>query len=308
MTTKKSPAKKTSKPKAKKPVEKAVPADHAKKSPGTKLAVVPKSTPAVKDTLEPIITPSFKKAAAENDAAITKTLDIIGKTWVSLGELFAESKAKGYHVALGFKSFADYCEAKSGKSKSQVYMAMEVVKELTSGEKPVVTKDDLHQMTQENAAAVTKLKQKGVKITPTIIDQAKNLSADSFRTKVVHKHDPVSEQKDAVKKGTTIAGSKTTTIRITYEMLPETAASMHRCSEIARYVTRDGDKETPFTDRFLQSMCAEYESANAAEYESAKAEEEAKGVNAAITTMAEAGPEQDESLLDDETVDKTFGT
>jgi hypothetical protein len=283
----------------KKAPEKQIPGDKVK----AKLATVPKAEVAVS---EPAIklTATFKKEAAANDKAIDQELTSIGKSYVALGELFRESKEKGYHVAAGFNSFSDYVEAKSVKSKSKVYQAIDIVKELTSGDKPAVSKTELEGMTQENAESLSKLKKQGVKITPKLVEQAQTLPVRRFQTEIVHKHDSVAAQKDAVKHGTPIAGSLTTSIKLTYDLLPETAADLSRCVEIARYVTRDADDSIPFIDRALRAICAEFESAYRTEYEQAKADEEAKGLSAAATAIAQAGPErtveleEDESLLD----------
>ena len=266
---KKSPAKAAKKAAPKKQPKKAIPA----KSAPTKLAVVDKAAPIA-------MSATFKPDAAANDKAIDHEMQLlIGRSYVTLGELFRENKDKGYHVASGFNSFADYCEAKSGKSKSQIYVAMDIVKQLTSGDKPLVSKDDLKEMTQGRTPRRCPIwRSRARRSRRSWLTRPRLSRSVASKPRSCTNIDPVAAQKDAVKRGDSngasgIAGSATTTIKIVYELLPDTAApAPSRVVEIAKYITRDGDKETPFIDKVLRSICAEYESTYAHEYEQAKAD------------------------------------
>ena len=248
----------------------------------------------------------FKKKAEALDGKIVKTIATIGSSFVKLGEYFGEAKDKGYHVALGFNSFTDYLAARyPEKSKTQVYEAMRIVKELTTGDDPAVTTEDLGQMTAANASGLAKLKGKGIKLTPQLVGAAKELPIARFQTEIVLKHDPKSVAKSEAAAGRTIAGAESIRLRVVYDLEAETVAQLNRCAEVAKYVTRDDDRQTSFQDKFLQSMCAEYLSANEAAYEEAKREEEAKGVHAALEEDANErltpiADDQDESILDED--------
>jgi hypothetical protein len=261
------------------------------------------------------LTKAFIAKAQANDQKIDDTLETIGRGWSSLGELFSENKASGYHVALGFASFADYSESKAGKSKSQVYQAMALVKELSSGPNPTIPREELGSITQENAKALVVMKKKHIEITPAMVTQAKQMPAKQFASDVVHPLVPAEAAKAAAARGTTVAGTADVQIRLTYTVNAETAAMMSNAEEIVRYVQAEKIDGQNFHDTFLQAMCFEVFSAHKAEYDLHKQEENAQGVSAALNANAgeladDPEDEEDDSDLffdEDEEDDEDLG-
>jgi hypothetical protein len=220
---------------------------------------------------------SFVHQAEKLDGQIVKTLERIDRDVVGVGEMFREMKEKGFHVALGFPNFAAYVDQRCpNTSKSQVFQAMRIVRELTSGPNPSVSREDVKLMPKDNAEGLASLRQRGVEITPNLIEAAKSLPIRRFQEEIVLKQAPDLAQKAAVAKGTVIADAPTMYHRKVLMLSSETMAELEHCAEIARYVVRDDVRDVPFDDKFLQSMCAEYRSNFEADYNVAKANEEAE--------------------------------
>ncbi len=255
----------------------------------------------------------FQKAAEKLDAKIVDKVRSIGVDFVELGGMFNEAKAKGYNVALGFPVWSDYVEARTGKSKTQVYQAMSVERELTSGDNPIVSKADVLQMPQETAETIVRLKKDNVTITPEIIEQAKTMSVTKFQSQVAYPASPRLATRAAANAGAPAARSNTNAdgtkiaevpsadaqpesessplaaagevfIKQVWTLRSDTVADLKRSEAIARYVTRDADQSIPWQDRFLQSMCAEFIATWEAAYEEHRDDANAEGHFAATRT------------------------
>jgi len=262
--------------------------------------------PEFAETIPDAVDARFAKAATKLDGKIQATIDKVGRDMTALGEMFLEVKDKGYHVAMGFPVFADYVKARfPGTSKTQVFEAMRVVRELTSGDNPVASSEDIRGMSQDNATVLAQLKKKKVPITPELIEQAKTMPAAQFKSDVAYVASPDLAQATAVRQGRPLAGGVEISVTRKYTMTTEVAAQMERCAEIAKYVTRDSDQQESFVDRWLGSMCAEYEATYRAEYEEFIAAAEAEGAAAGaaekdnIRITPEEMDEEDEAILAD---------
>ena len=266
----------------------------------------------------------FQKAAEKLDSKIVDKVRSIGVDFVELGGMFNEAKAKGYNVPLGYPVFSEYVEARTGKSKTQIYQAMSVERELTSGDNPIVSKADVLQMPQETAETIVRLKKENVPITPEIIEQAKTMSVTKFQSQVAYPASPRLATRAAANAGEASARSNTTPtgtkieteggdpsplavtegevfIKQVWTLRSDTVADQKRCEAIARYVTRDADQSIPWQDRFLQSVFAEFIATWEAAYEEHRADADAEG-NFAATRTKEIMALTDDDLEEEITV------
>jgi len=247
------------------------------------MQLVPKPAQFVETTPDPIDV-RFLKAAQKLDARITTTVERVYRDWTALGEMFDEARTKGYHTALGIPVFEDYIKARlpDRNGKTQVFEAMRVFKLLVKDE--TVSREDVRGMTQGNATALAQMKKANIPITATHIVQAKTLSAAEFK-KEVFKEAPALHAKAESEAGRHVPGGAVVLVRRQYEFNADTDAMMQRCAAIAVHVTREdvtleegkNPNPLPFTDRWFQSMCQEYEATYGAEYEESLAASEAEG-------------------------------
>ena len=188
--------------KAKKTPKKAA---ATKPSTDTALAIKQEPTTALARVEGTDITEVHSKAVVRDaqrlDDKIVKTIERIGKDFVVLGEMFQEMQDKGYHRALinpetgkAFGQFKDYLAARyPDQSRTQVFQAMRIVRELTMGPNPTVSRDDVREMSRDNAEGLAKLKKAGRSITPELIAQAKTLPVYEFRTEVLGRNEPAQD-------------------------------------------------------------------------------------------------------------------
>jgi hypothetical protein len=279
---------------------------------GGKGKVTPIKPPAAEEKAMQIgpasaLSPQFIREAKALDAKIIKEISNVGRGITALGRHFQEARDKGTYIPLGFKNLPDYIAARwPDQSKTQVYEAMRVVRELGSGDNPVVPEKDLNEMPATNASGLARLRSKGTRITPKLIDAAKTLSVTRFQEEIVMPKLSVSDRaKAAAKKGQSIAGASDVTMNLSYSQVrPETVAAMARCADIFRKIGYDPSikPELKFEDQFLQALTAEFEATHAAEYESGLRDEEAEGQSRAVAASEAMGPaviEEEETDIDE---------
>src|ERR1039458_2893280 len=148
----------------------------------------------------PKLTKSFIRAAEAADAEILKMqadydinlIQLKSESTISIGEKCLEFQAKAYHVALGFSVFSDWTRNRLHMSPAQIFEGMRIVRELTSGDKPIVAREDAVQITRENAKEIIRMKEHGARITPGVIEKAKSMTKKEFKQNVVepalHRH------------------------------------------------------------------------------------------------------------------------
>lgn len=222
---------------------------------------------------------SFIKEAQKLDKWIVETIHRVGNDVISLGRAFLEVQTKGYHVALGFKRAEDYIEARwPDQGKTQVFQAMRIVRELTTGDKPSVTEDDIRSMTKENAEGLAKLKKQGHAITPELIREAKTLPAKQFQDDVVLARSPELAQRAAARKGTHLDTVPEILVKRTTTFTSPVEAMRVKCFEICRWLnpTEGNRDEESFTNMAYSAIFAEFLSSYQAEFEQVMAEQEAQ--------------------------------
>jgi hypothetical protein len=222
---------------------------------------------------------SFIKEAQKLDKWIVETIRRVGNDVISLGRAFLEVQTKGYHVALGFKRAEDYIEARwPDQGKTQVFQAMRIVRELTTGDKPSVTEDDIRSMTKENAEGLAKLKKQGHAITPELIQEAKTLPAKQFQDDVVLARSPELAQRAAARKGTHLDTLPEILVKRTVTFTSPVEAMRVKCFEICRWLNpADGARdEESFANMAYSAIFAEFLSSYQAEYEQVMADQESR--------------------------------
>jgi Endonuclease NucS len=99
--------------------------------------------------------------------------------FVEIGETLLKAKAQRKHTEAGYKTFVEYIEAR-GYAKGSGYEAMRIVRELTGGERSIA-KEDLRQMTRQNALHLIRFRNGGGKVTRQIVAAAKQMTEKQFR-------------------------------------------------------------------------------------------------------------------------------
>ena len=270
--------------------------------------VAPSSIATVPDAPAAGLDKAYLKEAQKLDAKIIETINRMGKDVVCLGEAFGEMQDKGFHVALGFPRFEDYLAARwpeRGAGKSKVFQAMRIVRELTSGENPTVSKEDVRDMPVTNAEGIAKLKKDGHEITPELIQEAKTMPVERFQREVVEARSPDLAQRAAAERGTTLASAPEVLVTRRITLSSPTEAMRVKWFEIFRWLRKErAADEQPevsdltFEDEAWRFCLAEALSTHQAEYEQVMAEREAYTLSnaqahssAGVTT--EAGGESD---------------
>lgn len=240
---------------------------------------------------------SFKRKAEKLDKKIRAIVNRIETDYVALGEQFLEMKTKAYHTTLGFPRFEEYlANVIPQKSKSQIFQAMRIVRELTEGEKPAVSKDEVRSMTRENAEGLAKIKSKGTTVTPTMISAAQSMTHKQFEKEVLN---PV------IKPATALDGSPAADVpdavvlvKKTLTVTKETADELEICYEIGRHICADDDRTISLDDKILQSMCAEFRNTYESEYNAWKAADAAESLHTAMKVAAQDGPDSVAEVLE----------
>jgi hypothetical protein len=226
---------------------------------------------------------SFLKEAEKLDTKIVNTIDRMGKDVIFLGEAFNEMQDKGFHVALGFPRMEDYIKARwPEQNKSTVFQAMRITRELTGGEKPAVSVEDVRAMSKGNAEALAKLKKGGTPITAQLIESAKTMDAKSFQKDVLMPLIPELAQRQAAANGTHLDTEPEVIVKRSYSLSSQTEAMRVKSFEIFRWLRKEraADEmpevsELRFEDEALRFIFASFLAEHQAEYEQTMAEREA---------------------------------
>jgi hypothetical protein len=242
---------------------------------------------------------TFQREAQRLDEKIVKTLDRMQKDVTVLGEYFDEMHTKGYHRALGYSRFEDYLRNRfpDALSKSQVFQAMRIVRELTAGDNPAVSKEDVREMPKDNAEGLAKLKKAGHKITPQLIEDAKTLPIKRFQEEIVLPMTPERGGRAAADVDNSLAPAiepeQEVLVRRTFTLSGAVNSRLSKAVEIAKYLTRDAeaDRRESFDDRVINAIVAEFLSTYEADYAALMSQQERESQHAAQVTEDAIGPE-----------------
>ena len=277
----------------------------AKKLSGdTPLAAKPESTTALARVEGTDITEVHSKAVVREaqrlDDKIVKTIDRMGKDFVVLGEMFQEMQDKGYHRALinpetgkAFGQFKDYLAARyPDQSRTQVFQAMRIVRELTAGPNPAVSRDDVREMSRDNAEGLAKLKSAGREITPELITQAKTLAVHEFKSEVLGRNELEMDPRSTGSRKTDLQPE--ILVKRTFWVSGLTSANLDKSIEIIKFLGEglERDKGQGLDDYIIGALTGDFLSAYAKDYEEMKRIDEAKAVHAVTMTEDAAGPER----------------
>jgi hypothetical protein len=287
-TTPRSTATATAKPKAKSPIA----TEHETT---TDLATVAKG-----DLIEQH-SKIVVREAQRLDEKIVKTIDRIEKDFVVLGEMFAEMHDKGYHRALGFGMFPDYLKARyPDRSRTQIFQAMRIVRELTSGENPAVSKDDVREMSRDNAEGLARMKKQGMEITPFLIEQAKTLPVHRFIEEVVE-----AQTLDMGKRSEPQATSEfeaEVQVKRTFYIAGTTNSNLEKAIEIIMFLGEghERDRGQSKDDYIIGALVGDFLASTLKDYEEMMRVRNAEAVHAITMTEDAVGPETDDDEDEDE--------
>lgn len=294
-TTARNVATATPKPKAKPPLA-------TKHETTTELAHAPKGE----------LTEQWSKAmvreAQRLDDKIIKTIDRVEKDVVVLGEMFAEMHDSGYHRALGFGQFPDYLAARyPNRSKSQIFQSMRIVRELTSGPNPAVSKDDIREMSRDNAEGLARMKKQGREITPELIEQAKTLPVYRFAEEVAGTNILDMGQRSAPSASTSELQAEVQVKRVFY-IAGTTNSNLDKAIEIIKFKGEghERDRGQSLDDYIISALVGDFLSAYGADYEEMLRVRNAEAIHAATLTEDRLGPDaagEDDDEEDDEDED-----
>jgi hypothetical protein len=214
---------------------------------------------------------SFKKKADKLHAKILAKIESIDKGIVELGEMGLDMKDQAYFTVIRrsvdedgnayenpalapcYKTSSEYFRAvlPQGNGKTQMFQAMRVVRELTSGDNPIMTRAEVNGMTKENAEGMAKLKQSGVAITPEIKQQAKDLPIRRFAKEVVQALVPGAAVAAAAGEGRSLAHEPAILMKISFEWPSILMAEWNAVMEMARHAAADSDRTEPLQEKAL---------------------------------------------------------
>jgi hypothetical protein len=256
--------------------------------PGTALAKVgPEIVVDPKDNF----TKTEMREAERLDEKVQKTIARMGKDLIAVGEMFEEIQSKGFHRALGFNRMEDYIRSRGGElGKSQVFQAMSIVRNLTSGPNPTVSKEDVREMPKDNAEALVRMKKAGVTITPEIIQDAKTLPVHRFQAEI-EDMSPNLGQRNAVERGEHLDASPEILVPRKFMLSGSVAARLAKAVIVADRLTKGNDPQQSFDDRVIEFIVADFLSEYEAEYEQAMGNDIAEGEHNATVYRDSLGPE-----------------
>jgi hypothetical protein len=281
-------AKATPKPKGKSPLA----TDHQTT---TDLATAPKGE------LQEVWSKTMIREAQRLDEKIVKTIDRMQKDFVVLGEMFDEMQSTGYHRALGYGQFPDYLKARyPERSPSQIFQAMRIVRELTNGPNPSVSKDDVREMSRDNAEGLARLKKQGMEITPELIEQAKTLPVHRFKDEVVNV-----TALDRGKRSTPSASGELQAevqVKRVFYLAGTTNSNLDKAIEIIKFLGEghERDKGQSLDDYIISALVGDFLAAYAKDYEEMVQERNAKAIHAATLTQDALGPDPASEGSEDE--------
>jgi hypothetical protein len=237
---------------------------------------------------------TFVREAQRLDERIVKTIERIQKDVIALGEMFGEMQTKGYHIALGFSTFTNYLQARwPEQSKTQVFQAMRIVRELTQGDHPAVSKEDVREMPRNNAEGLAKLKSAGVEITPQLIEDAKTLPIRRFQEDIVLPQLPEQAQRERARDGLDLAPEPEIFVVRKFTLSGTVSSNLSKAIEVAKWLTSntEHDPKESFDDRVIDAIVGEFLSRYQADFEEIMRVERAKAMHAAQTTEDALGPD-----------------
>jgi hypothetical protein len=247
---------------------------------------------------------AFVREAQRLDEKIVKQIDKVSKDIVSLGEMFDEMHLKGYHKALGYVVFADYIQARwPDRSKTQIFQAMRIVRELTTGEEPAVKREDIREMTAQNAEELARVHKAGVTITPEMVQQAKVLPYKRFQEEITmpmmpDRRSPQAEIAGEAEELTPVmarAPEPEVLSRVSYNLSGTVLSRWKRAVEVADWASSGDAGDISYDDRIMHALAAEFLSTWEAPFEealAAKAREEQHTAQMASDAM---GPDVSEA-------------
>jgi hypothetical protein len=119
--------------------------------------------------------PKIEDAIA-HDKKIRDTVALMGRTYIVLAKLFEEADQKRYWHVLGFDSCREYIQDRTGASRSGVYLAIGLVRELAGD----VPDHELEKIPLSNAQTLAYAPGK-VRSDPAMIRAAQEMPAKDFR-------------------------------------------------------------------------------------------------------------------------------
>jgi hypothetical protein len=268
---------------------------------------------------------SFKKKAEKAHAKFVAKIEQVDRGIVELGEMGLDMKDKAYFTAIRrtvdengqpydkpdqaptYKTSAEYFRAvlPQGSGKSQMYQAMKVVRELTSGEKPIMTREEVNGMTKENAEGLAKMSHKGVVITAEIKEAAKSMPIRQFAEEVVAKKAPELAQAAAAGEGRTLEHQPKVMMKMTLEWPSDLMAEYNAVMEMARQAAADSDRTEPLEEKAMWLVLAAARNEFQAGWEQHLFEEEQEALLKASEAHSEdVDDEDEEDVLQDEDEDE----
>jgi len=265
-------------------------------SPGTELAKVGPEIVVVDPTKE--FSRTEIREAERLDDKVTKTIARMQKDLIAVGEMFEEIQRKGYHRAIinpetgqPFTRMDDYIRSRGGElGKSQVFQAMSIVRHLTSGPNPTVSKEDVREMPKDNAESLVRMKKAGMTITPELIQDAKTLPVHRFQSEIENLR-PDLGQRAAVERGAHLDTAPEILVPRKFLLSGSVAAQLTKAIEIAKWLTDKEDGQRSFDDRVIGAIAAEFLSTYEAEWAQIQGNQEAEGEHNAQVYRDSLGPE-----------------
>jgi hypothetical protein len=294
--TSRSAATATAKPKAKSPIA-------IERETTTELASAPKG-----ELIEQF-SKVFIREAERLDEKIIKTIDRIGTDVIVLGDMFAEMQETGYHRALGFGIFGNYLKARYPKhSTTQITQAMRIVRGLTRGESPSVSKDDIREMSRDNAEGLVRMKKQGLEITPFLIEQAKTLPVHRFIGEVVEAQTLDTDKRTEPRATSqfepqaTSASQDEIPVKRTFWIAGSTSSNLDKAIEIIMYLGEghERDRGQSKDDYIISALVGDFLASYAKDYEEMMRVRNAEAIHAARMTEDKLGPDPAEDEDDDE--------
>jgi hypothetical protein len=264
------------------------------------------------------------REAQRLDEKIVRTIDRMGKDFVVLGEMFSEMQSTGYHRAIinpvtgrGYGMFPEYLKARyPDRSPTQIFQAMRIVRELTSGPNPSVSKDDVREMSRDNAEGLARMKKQGMEITPELIEQAKTLQVHRFKDEVLLPS-VLDIGARSAPQGTAELQAEVQVKRVFY-LAGTTNSNLDKAIEIIQFLGEghERDRGQSLDDYIISALVGDFLAAYAKDYEEMIRVRNAEAVHAITMTQDALGPEppsegseddEDESEDDDDDKDEDDG-
>jgi hypothetical protein len=176
-------------------------------------------------------------AAQKRHREIMAAKNELVKSWTALArkcQEFREAQQYKYIVNPAtkkpFTSFSSWVKFAFGKSKSTLFAATRILRELDG----MVSDSDLDEMTKENAEALVQVKESGEPVTPELVEAAKKEPARVMRERIASVS-PIDEKQPKVK--ASVLGP--------FHVTEKTATDFQRAMAIAaeKTATDEGEEE-----------------------------------------------------------------